>query len=183
MRQVVPPPDTTPPQTTIACNGGDCGQTFQNSVSVALSATDPDSGVASTHYTTDGSIPTLQSPTYTGAFTLNTSTTVQYRSWDPNGNVEAVHSQYIHVTSPTVISLTFDDGIETQYQVLPWLASHGMHGTFFINSGKVGSSSYYMTWPQIHDIANAGQRDRGPHRRPFRSHDADAGPGEERDLR
>ena len=156
MRQVVPPPDTTPPQTTIACNGGDCGQTFQNSVSVTLAATDPDSGVSSTHYTTDGSVPTLQSPTYTGPLTLTDSTTLQYRSWDPNGNVEAVHSQYVHVTSPTVVSLTFDDGIATQYQARTWLASYGMHGTFFINSGKVGSSSYYMTWSQIHDIASGG---------------------------
>ena len=40
----------------------------------------------------------------------------------------------------TVVSLTFDDGIATQYNLArPLLASHGMHGTFFINSGNVGT--------------------------------------------
>src|SRR5256885_6605950 len=56
----------------------------------------------------------------------------------------------------TVVTLGFDDGDQTQYQVRPILASHGMHGTFYINSGEVGSGPYYMTWSQIHDIAAGG---------------------------
>jgi peptidoglycan/xylan/chitin deacetylase (PgdA/CDA1 family) len=56
----------------------------------------------------------------------------------------------------TVVTLGFDDGDRTQYQVGPILASHGMHATFYINSGEVGSSSYYMTWSQIHDLAADG---------------------------
>ena len=39
-----------------------------STVTVTLAATDTGSGVASTHYTTDGSTPTLASPTYTGPF-------------------------------------------------------------------------------------------------------------------
>jgi peptidoglycan/xylan/chitin deacetylase (PgdA/CDA1 family) len=31
-----------------------------------------------------------------------------------------------------------------------------MAGTFYINSAMVGSSSYYMTWSQIHDLHDAG---------------------------
>lgn len=31
-----------------------------------------------------------------------------------------------------------------------------MKGTFYINSAMVGTSGYYMTWAQIHDIYNAG---------------------------
>jgi hypothetical protein len=31
-----------------------------------------------------------------------------------------------------------------------------MTGTYYINSAQVGSSSYYMTWPQIHALADAG---------------------------
>jgi peptidoglycan/xylan/chitin deacetylase (PgdA/CDA1 family) len=38
-------------------------------------------------------------------------------------------------SAQTIVSLTFDDGIETQYEVAgPLLAAHGMHGTFYINS-------------------------------------------------
>ena len=155
MRQVQPPADTTPPQTTISCNGGSCSQTFKSSVTVALSASDT-SGVSSTHYTTDGSLPTLQSPTYTGPFSVKASETINFRSWDTSGNVETPQSQYIHVTSPLVVSLTFDDGIATQYQVRSMLSSHGMQATFFINSDNVGANSYYLTWSQIHDIASDG---------------------------
>jgi hypothetical protein len=56
----------------------------------------------------------------------------------------------------TVVTLGFDDGDATQYQVRPMLAGHRMHGTFYINSGEVGSGPYYMTWSQIHDIAADG---------------------------
>jgi len=45
----------------------------------------------------------------------------------------------------TIVSLTFDDGIATQNQIRPVLASHGMHGTFYIIDGFVGANSYYMT--------------------------------------
>ncbi len=58
--------------------------------------------------------------------------------------------------TPTVVSLTFDDGQASQHAVGSVLSQHGMAGTFYINSGLVGSSGYYMTWPQIHDLANAG---------------------------
>src|SRR5689334_5383987 len=58
-------------------------------------------------------------------------------------------------TTNTVVSLTFDDGSASQYSTIPMLAAHGMNGTFYINSGLVGSSGYYMTWTQIHDVFNA----------------------------
>jgi hypothetical protein len=91
--------DKTAPTTTIRCNNGGCGTTFPNSVTVTLAATDNTggSGVSSTHYTTDGTTPTLTSPVYGGSFTLASSATVGYRSWDTAGNVEAVHSQSISV--------------------------------------------------------------------------------------
>ena len=41
---------------------------------------------------------------------------------------------------PTVVSLTFDDAWTSQTVVGPMLAAKGMHGTFFVNSGNVGSS-------------------------------------------
>ncbi len=56
----------------------------------------------------------------------------------------------------TVVSLTFDDGIATQNLVRPMLVSHGMQGTFFINSGNVGASAYYMTWSDVDQLNAAG---------------------------
>ena len=56
-------------------------------------------------------------------------------------------------SAETVVSLTFDDGTASQYDVArPELLSHGMRGTFFINSGKVGESSYFMTWAELDQI-------------------------------
>jgi len=59
-------------------------------------------------------------------------------------------------STPTVVSLTFDDGTASEYWALNQLSSHGMEGTFYINSSMVGTSDYYMTWSQIHDLYNAG---------------------------
>jgi peptidoglycan/xylan/chitin deacetylase (PgdA/CDA1 family) len=56
----------------------------------------------------------------------------------------------------TTVSLTFDDGQATQMQALPLLTGHGMHGTFYLNSGLVGSSGYYMTWSQVMQLSDAG---------------------------
>lgn len=61
-------------------------------------------------------------------------------------------------SAATVVSLTFDDGRQTQYSARAPLAAHGMHGTFYVNSGLVGSttSDWHMTWSQLHDLANDG---------------------------
>jgi peptidoglycan/xylan/chitin deacetylase (PgdA/CDA1 family) len=96
-----PPPvaDTTPPVTTIACNGTTCSKSqYRSAVTVTLSATDAGSGVASTRYTTDGSTPTATNgTTYTGPFTVSATTTVKFYSTDKAGNPEAVKSQQIKI--------------------------------------------------------------------------------------
>ncbi len=163
LREVTPPADAAPPQTAISCDGAACTTNpYTSQTTVGLSATDSGSGVSSTHYTTDGSEPTTQSATYTAPITLTASTTIRFRSWDSAGNVEATQSQAIQIVAsppppaPTTVSLTFDDGAASQYGARSLLASHGMHGTFFINSNKVASNSYYMNWGQIHDLAADG---------------------------
>jgi peptidoglycan/xylan/chitin deacetylase (PgdA/CDA1 family) len=61
------------------------------------------------------------------------------------------------VGAQTVVSLTFDDGTKSQYDVArPQLLAHGMPGTFFINSGNVGANSYFMTWSQIDQLNSDG---------------------------
>jgi peptidoglycan/xylan/chitin deacetylase (PgdA/CDA1 family) len=61
-----------------------------------------------------------------------------------------------HAATNTVVSLTFDDGSASQYSTLSMLSARGMNGTYYINSGLVGSSGYYMTWSQLHDLYTAG---------------------------
>jgi peptidoglycan/xylan/chitin deacetylase (PgdA/CDA1 family) len=104
--------DTTPPTTAIACNSAVCSSGWYSAaVSVSLSATDPDDGVKETHYTLDGSDPTLSSLLYTGAFTVSTTSTVKYRSWDTSGNVEPAKSQAIRIdTTAPVSSISCDGG-------------------------------------------------------------------------
>jgi peptidoglycan/xylan/chitin deacetylase (PgdA/CDA1 family) len=58
--------------------------------------------------------------------------------------------------APTVVSIQFDDGISNQYQAGAILAQYGMHGTFYINSAELGTSGFYMTMAQVHDLAAAG---------------------------
>jgi PKD repeat protein len=88
--------------TTIQCNGGNCPTTTYPMgavVSVTLSAADNrgGSGIASTHYTTDGSAPSLSSPTYSSAVTVSKTTSVRYRSWDIAGNLEQVRTQAVQI--------------------------------------------------------------------------------------
>src|SRR6266568_2483818 len=56
----------------------------------------------------------------------------------------------------TIVSLTFDDGSASEYWALAQLQQYNMLGTFYINSARAGTSGYYMTWSQIHDLYNAG---------------------------
>jgi peptidoglycan/xylan/chitin deacetylase (PgdA/CDA1 family) len=51
----------------------------------------------------------------------------------------------------TVVTLGFDDGFNDAYAARAILSAHGMHGTFFINSGVVGDSTH-MTWAQLQDL-------------------------------
>jgi peptidoglycan/xylan/chitin deacetylase (PgdA/CDA1 family) len=61
-----------------------------------------------------------------------------------------------HAATNTIVSLTFDDGTSSHPYVGTTLESHGMRGTFYINSAEVATSSYYMNWTQIHTLANNG---------------------------
>jgi peptidoglycan/xylan/chitin deacetylase (PgdA/CDA1 family) len=93
--------DATAPVSSIACNGSACaGTDYEGPVTVALAATDDESGVAAIRYTVDGSDPTTASPLYGGPFTVSETTTVRYRAWDASGNVEAVRSQLVEIVAP-----------------------------------------------------------------------------------
>jgi peptidoglycan/xylan/chitin deacetylase (PgdA/CDA1 family) len=102
MREVVDgavqPIDTTPPSSTIACDGSACtGAWYNPKTPVTLAASDADSGVAVIRYTIDGSTPTSSSPAYTAPIKLAATATVRYRAIDNFGNAEPTQSQLIHV--------------------------------------------------------------------------------------
>jgi peptidoglycan/xylan/chitin deacetylase (PgdA/CDA1 family) len=162
--QATPPPDTTAPTTTIACNGAPCvASGYDGSVTVSLAADDGTGwGLDATYYTTDGSLPDQTSAVYSGSFQLSQagSYAVRFFSTDLAGNAEAVQTQGIQVLPPkTVVSLTFDDGLLSQYRVgfLRGLKPHGTNGTFFITTGAtLGGDPEHMTWAEMTALNNGG---------------------------
>jgi peptidoglycan/xylan/chitin deacetylase (PgdA/CDA1 family) len=61
---------------------------------------------------------------------------------------------------PKPVILTFDDGYADNYEnAFPILRENGFVGTFFIMTDLVtDGAAGYMTWPQIEEMAAAGQR-------------------------
>lgn len=57
---------------------------------------------------------------------------------------------------PTVVSIEFDDGLADAYQALAPLQQKELHATFYVNSGRIGSNDAFMTWSQVHALANSG---------------------------
>lgn len=55
----------------------------------------------------------------------------------------------------TVVSIQFDDGVADQFGALAVLNAHGMHATFYVNSGVIGDSAR-MSWAQLSDLSMAG---------------------------
>lgn len=55
----------------------------------------------------------------------------------------------------TVVTLTFDDGTQDHALAGDLLARHGMRGTFYINTGRVGTRGY-LSWSQVRDLAERG---------------------------
>jgi peptidoglycan/xylan/chitin deacetylase (PgdA/CDA1 family) len=151
--------DVTPPVTSIMCADSPCVTTPYSggSVSVSFSSTDAGSGVASTHYTLDGSNPTLASPTYTGPFTLFAgTTTVNFRSWDNVGNVEVTKSQTIQVAPipdtipPTTTiwcnsapcsSSNYTGGVTVSFTAADNPGGSGVAGTFYTTDGSDPATS------------------------------------------
>ena len=150
--------DVTPPTTTIACNGAPCTSAYNGgTATVTMTATDPGSGVASTHYSLNGSDPTLSDPTYTTPVTLSTgTTTVKFRSWDNKGNVEATKTQVIQVaaapdTSPptTVIacdsapcaSTSYNGGVTVTLTATDNVGGTGVDKTYYTLDGSEPTTS------------------------------------------
>jgi peptidoglycan/xylan/chitin deacetylase (PgdA/CDA1 family) len=152
------PPDTTIPTTTISCNGAPCQSTpYYQPVTVALTASDTGGwGVANTYYTTNGTTPTTSSPVYTGSFTINGPTTVEFFTTALSGNTEPVVTQQIQVD--TVVSLTFDDQWEDEWLYgQPLMQQYGFLGTYYvITSDSDNGYACCMSWSQLDTLEAEG---------------------------
>jgi peptidoglycan/xylan/chitin deacetylase (PgdA/CDA1 family) len=56
---------------------------------------------------------------------------------------------------PTIVSLTFDDAVETQRIAADLLARHGLRASFYVPSGLVGEGGY-LTWDDLSMFAERG---------------------------
>jgi peptidoglycan/xylan/chitin deacetylase (PgdA/CDA1 family) len=55
----------------------------------------------------------------------------------------------------TVVTIQLDDGVADQIDTLPILNAHGMHATYYVNTGVTGDADH-MTWDQLQQLAAAG---------------------------
>lgn len=84
------PPDTTPPQVSVANPGG----AYSGPVTVTLQANE----AATIYYTLDGSEPTEQSARYVGPIAIAESAVLRYFAVDASGNRSPVYSQTYTIT-------------------------------------------------------------------------------------
>jgi peptidoglycan/xylan/chitin deacetylase (PgdA/CDA1 family) len=61
-------------------------------------------------------------------------------------------------STPAVVTIGFDDGTEDQFMnAFPILTRHGMHATFFVNTGPIlAGDPAHMPWADLHALASAG---------------------------
>jgi peptidoglycan/xylan/chitin deacetylase (PgdA/CDA1 family) len=62
----------------------------------------------------------------------------------------------VAAAGPTIVSLTFDDGTADQYAARTMLAQNSLDATFYVNSNNIGTSSSFLTWDQLSDLAADG---------------------------
>jgi len=57
--------------------------------------------------------------------------------------------------APTIVSLTFDDGVADQWTARELLKNRGLHGTFYVNSSRPGKARF-MSFDQLYQLAADG---------------------------
>ncbi|MDF2461249.1 MAG: polysaccharide deacetylase, partial [Candidatus Saccharibacteria bacterium] len=57
----------------------------------------------------------------------------------------------LNAAGPTVVSLTFDDGLANQALAAQAMESYGMRGTFYVVSGRIGNSGQ-LTASQLRSL-------------------------------
>jgi len=67
----------------------------------------------------------------------------------------ALLTTHVAFGAQTIVSLTFDDGIN-QFQVRDILLFHGMKGTFYVNSNLIDSGGGYLTKADLDELVASG---------------------------
>lgn len=76
---------------------------------------------------------------------------------------ELTHSASAGTKPPVYVSLTWDDGRASQQQSVALQQARNMPATYYINSGLVGSSGYYLTKTSLDAIAAVPGNEIGGH--------------------
>lgn len=159
--------DTTPPQTTMTCDGAGCGTDWYSApVTVRLGATDEGVGVDRIVYSLDGTTPTLEDGiVYDAPFSLDRSATVNFRAYDRAGNAEDVQSLQLRIdtVAPTAAITTPTDGATVTGTTYIWADAadnEGVVRVWFYLDGKALGSRALTTWRWKWDTATTTK---GPH--------------------
>lgn len=105
--------DSTAPVTTALPAAGE----YDSAQTVTLTATDSNTGVAATYYTTDGTTPTTSSTRYTSPITISQTTTLKFFSTDNAGNSETVNTA-VYTIETTPASIQFNKKINLEGAIL-----------------------------------------------------------------
>ncbi|MCW2951944.1 MAG: hypothetical protein JWQ48_1114 [Conexibacter sp.] len=159
-----PVPDRSPP--TVALTAPvDRSTVAPGPVTLSADASD-DVGVARVDFLVAGTVvgSTTTAP-YTVAWDASragASATITARATDRAGNATVSAARTVTVLAPpaptgplTYVTLGFDDGLASQYANRGVLSDHGVHATFFANSGHVGQPGY-VTWAQLTQMQTEG---------------------------
>jgi len=134
---------------TITPNGG----SFSGSVSVSLATT---TSGASIHYTTDGSVPTAQSPPYGAPFELTASATVRARAFRSGVVESAVAAASFTVTPIQTVLRFLDRTVAAGFDLSP-VDIGGWHGTYVCDYDGDGDEDLFMTSHGIGQAPDTGR--------------------------
>jgi peptidoglycan/xylan/chitin deacetylase (PgdA/CDA1 family) len=75
-----------------------------------------------------------------------------------SASIWAISAPPAAASTPVVVTLGFDDGTVDQFtNGFPILAAHGMHATFFVNTGPIlAGDPAHMTFADLHAMVSAG---------------------------
>ena len=75
-----------------------------------------------------------------------------------SASIWAISATTAVASTPVVVTLGFDDGTVDQFNnAFPILEAHGMHATFFVNTGPIlAGDPAHMTWADLHTMFSAG---------------------------
>jgi len=83
--------------------------------------------------------------------------TAQVVGADGQPRLSATDTRQVLVAHPrTVVTLGFDDGTADHFAVASELASFGLRGTFYVNSGRLGTGPKYLTMAQVQQMQAQG---------------------------